>query len=112
MAKFWQVFKRLEEEAQKEIPEETFVEGDFLEVDRVVLEENKLRRAMWVMTPSGVGIVQGVYKGFIEVQLTDKAGLNLAKQSFPANEVSQAKLGQIPQPRRPSEQHGNSLGYL
>ena len=75
------------------------------------LASKGLRRGMWVITPEGVGILTGVYNGFVEVMLTDDAGCNKRTQNFESGKVAQAKQGQIPKPRRPEAALAAKLGY-
>ncbi len=114
MAKFWELFKRIEEapeERQEEI--QSFVAGEpaLSEQARAFLDAKGLRRAMWVMSPSGVGIVTGVYADTVEVMLVDDAGLNKRSECFDSGKLSQAKVGQIPKARRPDPQLAAKLGY-
>ena len=114
MAKFWELFKKIEEASPDAAPAELAVQGQaaLTDQDKSLLDSLSLRRGMWVTTPSGIGICTGVYKGFIEVQLTDPAGANLGpKQNFETGKVGQAKHMQIPQPRRPSAEVAKAMGY-
>ncbi len=115
MAKFWELFKKLEElPAEKQEEVQAFVAGQtaLTEADKSFLNAKGLRRAMWVMTPSGVGIVTGVYADTIEVMLVDDAGLNKRTDNFETGKLSQAKVGQIPKLRRPDEAAAKAMGYL
>ena len=116
MAKFWEFFKKIEDSVDESVKEQAvqeFVVGTTAlpETAQALLAANKLRRAMWVMTPEGVGIVTGVYDKFIEVMLTDDSGQNKRTQAFEPGKLSQAKVGQIPAPRRPDAATAAKMGY-
>jgi hypothetical protein len=73
----------------------------------------RVRRGMWVVVPlHGVGILTNVYEGGgATVMLTDEVGENKIAISVPLMGVRQAKLMEIPAPRRPDATVAINLGY-
>lgn len=113
MAKFWELFKRLEELPAQEVQSVVIKPQTADEALKdAFLNSKGLRRAMWVMTPAGIGIVTGVRSGTVEVMLVDDAGLNKQKEHFETGKLRQAKVLEIPRPRRPDEATAKARGYL
>lgn len=71
-----------------------------------------IRIGMWVMTPEGMGIVAGFASALeAEVHLTDSNGLTVESKTFYAQQLSQAKLSDIPAWRQPDAARAEKLGY-
>ncbi len=106
MAKFWELFKKIEESAPEDVREEARIVGLGLTAgEKTSLSEAGLRLGMWVTTPEGIGIVTGVVADCASVMLVDDAGHNKKAQNFTLGSVQQAKFLQIPKARRPETAH-------
>lgn len=75
------------------------------------LRERKLRPAMWVMAPGGVGILTGLRDGVAAIMLTDEAGADAGPVLRQAAFVRQAYYDEIPAPRRPAQEEAEAMGY-
>jgi hypothetical protein len=71
-----------------------------------------LRQGMWVRFNDKIGILDKIQNGGCEVHLTNDAGETEFVVLAGANQLQQATLNDIPEPRRPSPEFGASLGYF
>lgn len=75
-----------------------------------------LRKGMWVTYTNGgekaVGIVTDFDWEAVGIDQVDDKGLTVGSLRMPASAIEQAKLGDIPAPRRPSPEAGAPLGYV
>lgn len=65
---------------------------------------------MWVMTSKGVGIIVGIQDELF-VHLVNSKGETIAQELFPFSETRQANVNEIPEPRRPTREVAERLGY-
>ena len=84
------------------------------ENDAVILRQSRLRKGMWVVHDGNVGIlVRGFNDATGEVHLVRQSGHTYLVQPYvPLLALRQAKLEEIPESRRPSEELGRALGYV
>lgn len=77
---------------------------------------NPLRKGMFVRHPEGVAIVNAIdSSGAVELHFVDALGLTIGQSvvSGPGlAQVSQARLADIPAPRRPAPAVGARFGYV
>lgn len=72
-----------------------------------------LARGKWVMHEQGIGIIADINaEGICEVHLVDDKGLTFHRLNSHISKVRVARLMEIPEARRPSVEHGASLGYV
>lgn len=71
----------------------------------------KIRKGMWVVHEGEVGIVSAVDSVAAEVHYVNEAGATIGRQVVGAASLRQARLEEIPEPRRPEPARGALLGY-
>lgn len=71
-----------------------------------------LRKGMWVVAPQGVGILVLHKARRPELHLTNEQGGTRLIVPVDPTTLRQAKLAEIPLPRRPDAQRGAALGYV
>jgi hypothetical protein len=75
--------------------------------------EQPPKRGMWVYYQGEIGILTNLMAGDVaEVMLTDAQGLNKEPIKVQADQLRQAYLHEIPEPRRPALDIGTRLGYI
>lgn len=92
----------------------THVVEPSLPINKKVLSAFSLRQGMWVMTQHGVGIVRDAQHNppAVDVVLVNPDGTNRLEIVLPPSEVTQARLSDIPEPRRPHQDSGARKGYF
>jgi len=66
---------------------------------------------MWVTHADGVAIVANTDAVAAEIHFVDSAGLTIGQKIVPVGDLKQARLADIPAPRRPAKAHGEKFGY-
>lgn len=72
----------------------------------------QFRRGMWVVVRNHIGIIWDFLPtGELQVHLVDSMGVTVEIQTAQADEIRQARLPEIPKPRRPNVEIAAKFGY-
>jgi hypothetical protein len=80
--------------------------------DPVYLNPVIFTRGKWVIVANQVGIISDTSEaGYFIVDLVDPQGITVSRGRCEVGSVRLARRDEIPEPRRPSVELGQSLGY-
>lgn len=71
-----------------------------------------IRKGQWVRHADGIAIVAAVSVMGCEIHFVNAAGETIGTRVCEIGDVTQARLADIPAPRRPSPQVGARFGYV
>lgn len=69
------------------------------------------RQGMWVMHKYHVAILMDIRDGIATVDYVGQDGTTLSTGVVQASSIRQAKLSEIPEPRRPNKAIADKMGY-